>query len=424
MAHLINKYIPHQSSSSGCQYFANENNPDNLYVDVLITNVQNTQTQPPPIQFLEVRQNPFLKNPEDYEMSIIRFQADTGEIPSIIPTIQPNQGDPNLTIYSVTLSYQANAGDTIHYAQQFLEFIPQNMSLQTPPAPNTTFNKLQVDTPYYYYTNYQAFIYLIWKAMQGAFQALSTLTTLPTNAIAPTITYDPQTQLISIYAQSSTYNSYVQVGTPPVPTPTPYNIKLYFNSPLFQLMNSFVALYFGETASNGMNYEIIIGDFNGVNDVYIPITNPTPTPANISSVVTQENPTIDLWSPVSSICFTSNLLPIISTNLTAPLIYSGGSIVQSINGNNANIITQITDISTLGSQYRPSILYNPSGQYRFISLTGNKPLNQIDINVYWKSKTGSFIPLPLQSGGSCSLKILFRKKIAKAIEGLVGNDKY
>jgi hypothetical protein len=189
-------------------------------------------------------------------------------------------------------------------------------------------------------------------------------------------------------------------------------------------MNSFVALYFGETASNGMNYEIIIGDFNGVNDVYIPITNPTPTPANISSVVTQENPTIDLWSPVSSICFTSNLLPIISTNLTAPLIYSGGSIVQSINGNNANIITQITDISTLGSQYRPSILYNPSGQYRFISLTGNKPLNQIDINVYWKSKTGSFIPLPLQSGGSCSLKILFRKKIAKAIEGLVGNDKY
>jgi hypothetical protein len=180
------------------------------------------------------------------------------------------------------------------------------------------------------------------------------------------------------------------------------------NTALYQLLNSFPALYVGENVSQGRNYELIIGDFSGVNNVTIPITSPTGT---IASVVFQEYSTVGLWSPVSSLVFTSNLIPVSYTSLTAPLLFNDNLQVLSLSGNNANIVSEITDISAAGQDYKPSILYNPSGEYRMLSMTGSQPLRDIDISVFFKQKNGVFTPLRLQSGGSCTLKIYFRRKI-------------
>ena len=74
------------------------------------------------------------------------------------------------------------------------------------------------------------------------------------------------------------------------------------------------------------------------------------------------------------------------------------------------IANNITDLVTDEQSYRGSLLYVPSAEYRWISLTTSRPISQFDIQVYWRSKIGSLIPFTLPSGGSCSMKVLFRKK--------------
>jgi len=400
---ITNKYLDYRTNLQ-------QEDPDNIYLDILITNVGSYTTSPPAITFNEARQSPFLRHPEKYEMSIIRFQADTSTLPVFIPVIQPNQSDPNLTIYSITMSFQLNSSTPYYEQQTFIEFVPQNTQIPAPVPPSQTSNGLQTPSQYYFYYNYQSFIYIIYNAFQKCFNDLNTQTGnyLVTNgAIPPTINWDVDTGKAVLYFQTQYYNT---TGSNPS-VPLQYNvIKVFFNTPLYYLFNSFVFLNRGDLAINGKNYQIVIGSFGTVNTITLPITSPTGT---VCDVLFQEYSTSPLMTPITSICFTSSLLPIISTQLTAPLLFNNGSIVQntpSTNGTNANFINQITDITLQGDQYIPNILYNPTAQYRFISLSGSSPLNQIDVQVYWKDRLGTFYPVYLQSGGSCTLKIYFRKK--------------
>ena len=70
----------------------------------------------------------------------------------------------------------------------------------------------------------------------------------------------------------------------------------------------------------------------------------------------------------------------------------------------------ITDLMTNQQGFRPNIIYNPTAEYRRIALTGNMGIRNIDINVFWRSKTGQLLPFCLPSGGSATLKLLFEKK--------------
>lgn len=124
-------------------------------------------------------------------------------------------------------------------------------------------------------------------------------------------------------------------------------------------------------------------------------------------MLTQEISTIDSWCPVSSIVFTSNTLPIIitqysSTNTTGTQTSSGAV------GSDFALI--ITDLITNQQGFRPNVVYNPSAEYRRIDMTGNQGIRNIDINVFWRSKTGLLIPFVLGSGSSASIKLLFEKK--------------
>ena len=398
------------SASLAYKSLLTSEDPDNVYLDVLITNVGSFTTSPLPISFNEARQSAFLRKPEDYEMSIIRFQCDTSTLPVFIPVIQPNQNNVNLTVYSITMTYlPPGGGVTVPYIyQQPLIFVPQNTSVTVPPPPSSTTNGLQSPSSYYYYYNYQSFIYLVYEAFTKCFNALNALVPggLP-STLAPTINWDISNNTAVIFCETPYYNTSQADNI----TPNPNNIRIYFNTPLYYLFNSFVFLNRGDSSSNGMNYELVVGSF-GVNQVYIPVTEVAPA-AKLCNALYQEYSTTSLWTPVSSLCFTTTLLPIVPTQLTAPLIYNELSVIQSMNNTNspnANFINQITDIILFGDQYVPSVIYNPTAQYRFISMNGSQPLNQIDIQVYWKDRYGNFIPLTLESGGSCSLKIYFRKK--------------
>lgn len=374
------------------------NNPDKIYYDIQISNVLSQTTVPPPIDFSERRQNAFVNNSGDYYFSIVRFQVDTNTLPVFIPEIQPNQADYDLTGYSVTLEYGATA------IQKYIRWIPQNAFLPPPSPPNQTYNKLQdATTGYYYCYNYTYFCFLVQTALDEAFTDLQTAIGVPlANAHAPTFIWNTDTSVAGIYAESAYYDNYpVGVVVPP--------INIYFNSPLANLFSSFVATNLGNFGTTlGRNFLMTIGNFNGSQTIYLPTSAPV---ANqyVATTVFQENSTISSWTPISSIVFVSSTLPIVSNQLSAPLIYAEGGVVYAQDGNNANFAQIITDFVADESKYKPNLIYTPT-QLRLVDLYGNQPISQVDIQVFWKSKIGQFYPLLLNSGGACSIKIMFSKK--------------
>jgi hypothetical protein len=376
-----------------------ETNPDRIYYDITITNVKSETTIPPAIYYNESRQNPYCPNSGDYYLSIIRFQLDTQTLPIFIPEIQQNQSDPDLTIYSVTLQYK-NVAKRVN-----IKWIPQYATEPVPPPPSSNINGLQVESAYYYCFNYSYLTTLVIFALEDAFNQLqadpATGGDLAT-AHAPVMSWDAMLNTAVISAQSSFYDQ----QDPAVPNP----IALYFNAPLFNLFSSFVGRYEGiDYADLGRNVRINIAQFAGTNTILLPVSAPSAEQYQATQVA-QEYSTIQSWTPVSSIVFTSNTLPIVSNQLSAPLVFNEGKKIDALNGTNANFAQIITDLASGDQDYKPFLLYNPTAEFRYIDMYGNQPLTNIDISVFWKNKLGALIPLRLSSGGSCALKILFAKK--------------
>lgn len=374
-----------------------DNNSDKVYYDIQIANVLSQTSVPPIVAFREQRQNAFVNNSGDYYLSIIRFQVDTNALPLFIPEIQPNQANVNLTVYSVTLSYLGND------YQVSVIWNPQSAFTKEPSAPNQTYNKLQDNsTGYYYAFNYTYVIQLIQAALDTAHANLIAANPAVAASHSPIIIWNTDSNTAGIYAESSFYDNY-PVGTVVNP------ITIYFNSPLANLLASFVAINYGTVGvTNGKNFGLAIANFNGSQTIYLPTSAPAAS-QYVATTVFQEYSTVSSWTPISSIVFTSATLPIVPNQLSAPLIFADGGIVYAGDGNNSNFAQIISDFVADNGVYKPSLLYIPT-QIRLIDMFGNQPISQIDISVFWKSKLGEFFPLQLNSGGSCSIKVMFTRK--------------
>ena len=366
--------------------------PDKLYYDVMISNLDNESTVPPIINFNETRNIPFLNNPADYYMSIIRFQIDTGSVlPVFTPTLTPYTTDINETIYSVSLSYNG------YNAVQNVIWSPQNLVAELPrPPANTTDGTADLSTGYYYCSNYQFFLNLVNIAFQACLTKLLVLTPLPSNN-PPFFTYNSQDKT---FVLNTPYPFYLSTD------PTP--VKVYLNPSLHQLFSSLPVLINTLNPQYGQNFEIQVGSFGGVNVVTIPSYAPVADQYEVCQVF-QESSSIALWTPVSSIVFTSSTLPVLSSNVSAPLVFVNGQTVP-VSGNNSNISPIITDLVSSDGLYNPTLVYNPTAEYRLIELLGNKPLQNLDIQVFYRDRNSNLIPMRLPTGGVCTLKILFTKR--------------
>jgi len=385
-------------------------NPEQLYYDVVISNLENTDQSPPILYFNETRNNPFVYDPESYYMSIIRFTLDTPTLPVIIPEIQPNQGNVNLTVYSITLTF-TYLGIT-YYGKSFLTYIPQNLQAIVPAPPNTTATGLQNNaTQYYSIYNYQYFIYLVNNTFTSAYNSLNGQViavggVLP-SAYAPIMTYDTTNFIAVINADTAGYSS-----------TAPNQIGIFFNNPMGTLFASFPFYYQKATPlniTNGLNLQIQTDTFGGSN--ILPTTYPTtPTGFPFDAIqVFQETSSVALWTPVLSIVFCSNTLPIVPNQISAPLIFVNGTKYQN-GGNNSDVAQIITDFVSDTGIYKPNIVYTPSAQYRLIELTGNRPIYTLDISVFWKDRFGQLNPFQLASGCSSTIKFLFTKKDSGGIK--------
>jgi hypothetical protein len=383
----------------------NQNLVEKLYYDITFTNLASDQTISPIVNFIETRSLPFLYDPEQYYLSIIRFSLSTASLPIIIPVIQPDQPDVNKTIYSVSLSYKV-LGTTVA-VRTFLKFEPQNLIAEIPPSPIETPDKLQDNsTGYYYIYTYQFWIYLINKAFLECYNSLVFAIaefglTLP-SPHAPVLEFDTIDRTAVINADRVGYDS--SLVNP---------IIMYFNNNLGQLFSSFPLFINSDTGDPlGLNFKIAFSLFGGATLIQYPTIDPTYTAIQCW----QEYSTTADWSPCQSIVFTSTLLPIVPNQLSNPVVLNNGSSINS-NGNNANFAQIITDMMVENNDWKPAVLYNPLAQYRLVELVGNVPLYTIDIQIYWKDRRGQLIPFRLVPGGTATVKLLFTKK-----QKLVSND--
>lgn len=354
----------------------NEQLPANIYYDLLISNYDNGTNKPQSFHYNMTQDDAFLTNPEAYELSIIKFQIDTGLAPVSIPSIVRNQPDINLTIYSVKLAGFSIDGSVVYSDESPIIWIPQDKNASLPQPTSQTKDGFQDDNSGYYYCyNYSYFNTLVQTAYNVALDNLKTKLGVIGGDISPLLVWDNSTDSAVFYV------------------PDGLNYDIYMNSALFNLYNSFPC------TMTSQGYKLIVNPLEGFNTQVINAVNYT--------VVKQEGSSLIGWSPFTAIVFTSNTLPIQSSSMNNPRIYSNNMIVSQSNRSiNENIIT---DLTSSDGQYRGGITYVPSAQYRRITLYGNRPQRNLDLNIYYRTKFGKLLSFRLSSGGSITLKLLFEK---------------
>ena len=364
-----------------------------VYMDLQIVNNNQNNNEPPPVlRFEETRNSPFLAGDSaDYFVSILRFSVQTGnELPVFIPSIETgeNQMDINRTVYSITVQLANGESRTVP-----LIWIPWDLDAPRPSAPVL---KQDITTRYYYMTNYTHFVAMMNNALGNVWMSF------PNTSIntIPFIDFDPDTCKFNMNLERT----------------QPGRRRIFFNTRLYELLSSFPARFHGDQGD--LNYELMFMNtretnvrpiFNGV------AANQQPTVQNYFIQLFQEIATVSLWSPVSSIVFTTSLLPIKSTNTSPPRVFNDSSVgstslISSGSPNLANIITDFVVPISATNQYRPDMLFKVESEYRLVDMYSMPNLNRIDISVWWQSVYGDLIPLHLQPGCNASLKILFRHR--------------
>lgn len=365
--------------------------PIHTYYDLDIMNNDTAGTRPPvQLRFTEVRNNPFLMCPENYYMSVVRFTILTGDsLPVFVPQVQLGQQDPNLLIYSVTLAYKT------YVYQSYVYYITDDLSQQLPEPP---LDFQDLTSSYYFISSYQGWIEMVNNTFRTAFNGLNALTVaggdvLPT-INAPFMEFDPNLLVAILDCDILGYERSLI-----------YPISIYMNSPMFNLFNNFPAIIQSYTSAiKGQNVKLNIFNNNGTNILNLTTYNALQT--------YQEGSTVCMMNPISSVVFTTALLPVVPSNVAVPLVFNSNNNLLN-GGNNANISPVISDFVVAvdaTNRYKPNIVYVPTGEYRLFNLYGSSPVNSIEISAYWKDNFGGLHPIYLNSGCGANLKLLFRRR--------------
>jgi hypothetical protein len=435
--------------------------PDHIYLDLSVINNDNTGEKiKTNLSFTELRNNPFLDNPDNYYLGICRFEIDTPgfSLPQFIPIIllDGENIDPNKTIYTITMGHNVTTGGITKLTDGVsvnVMWSPEDQSAKLPKnqtIPSGALVTQDIETGYYNCYSLKWWINCVNKALLDCWLLLFPLDTNPT-ASAPYLTIDPLTNLVSLYTVHS-FNSAIvtfsalmndssgflndnlpsnKTNTYPAFLNSQLSAAMFFNEPLYNLFSAFPSIYYGidsyifapeifdaqtlalyNSRPYLFNYYIQPVNYNGINIVRIydngeDIIDFCKTDSNYSPV--------PMWNPVSQIIFSSALLPISVSLTNVPSVYNSNKYDYNyIGGNgNANVNSMLTDIEvglTTGSEYKPSVLYVPKNEYRLVDLFGNHPINQASFTISWKTKYGQVIAFKLGSQSGANIKLLFRRK--------------
>ena len=357
---------------------------DVLYFDLVSTNFINQTSTNSPAQYNQSRTIPYIRDPSKWYGAVTQFTINNTSVPVLVPEIQPNQNNVNLTVYTVSLSYGGfTFTEPIIFEQQDL--------LINVPLPPTSYQDGQpfYDDGYYNIYNYSIFTDMVNTAYSKCWTSLrSAVITLPP-CDPPIITYDASTQLFNFIVENDVF---VNLNSAPY-------VNIYMNSALFFLYSFFPSQ---TTLLNGFSVEKLYFTASiGVVDQTGGLTG--------TRIIPQELTSLSLWSPVSSIVITSNFLPVQKSIVANPQIYFDG---QPYIINNNNSLTQpiLIEYAVENNIYNKTINYLPTAQFQFFDLLDNQELYTMDFKFWYRGKSSILYPLYLNSGASCSVKLGFFKK--------------
>lgn len=326
--------------------------------------INNNPANPPPnamglgklvqADFGENRSSPLLVNPSDFHLIGWRFKIPATQVPIYVPT-----GSAAITVlvyngvqYGGAAVYPTNPYKAIpNGVYNFFDYIDiVNASLA-----NAYFN-LQASNP-----------------------------GLPSDD-PPFLTYNPTTQLFSIYADAAVYDS--SLSTPVyIAFNTAYTLSLTgfpvttitVNSQPFQVYNiyTFPADQNQQTIG-GITYDVMTQDGISLGELY----------------------------DIQSIVITSSKLP--TRNEAIP--NTNG---QSQDNSRRILLDFEPDLS--GNTVSPpdSLYYQyyaKSSDYRLVDLWGNNPIISVDLQFYWQDKYQNLYPIYIEPGFDLTMKLLFQKK--------------
>jgi hypothetical protein len=215
---------------------------------------------------------------------------------------------------------------------------------------------------------------------------------------------------------------------------------LFFNSNMFGLFSNYNNEYYNVSPfPDGYVNKILPTNkaFQNVSDFrlspymglgplgYLPVSATgapiTPNMLNRVYYLAQQDfsSTDSLWSPISSIVFTSTLLPIRTEATGAPVVLGAGNLgISSATVQSAfqPIITDISLDTSSGNadSYRRFIYYAPSAEYRLSDFSSSKQdIRNIDIQVFWKNRLDNQLyPINMFNLSNVSIKVMFKHKDA------------
>ena len=313
------------------------------------------------------------------------------------------QTDPNLTVYSVTL--QAVGGTTTGGSlnQQYLIWQPENLYLNAPNQVGvdnfgdpvyTPVAVQNLDTEYYYGYTYDNFTDMLNKAIRAAVLELTPPLGFPNSGGQnPSIVWNTSSNGEAIfYYIPDTLNS----------DGTSY-FNLFLNSNLVSLLPNFPGHFVN--LPDGRTFQIIPPtDYSGGQAGFF-------TPGYAQNYCGTSG-----WTPCDAIVLTSSTLPIQVEQVTAPGVVGGSDTSYGRGVSPAAFQPIILDMAIRdidgAEAWRKDFVWEPSGEYRMISMTNaSSPIQLVDIQVWWRNRyDNNLYPLRLTNGSSMSVKIMFRRK--------------
>lgn len=313
------------------------------------------------------RSMPIVQVPEDWEMSIVRFDIDSLLLPI---ALFPMGTGPNTQL---SMTFRSSGVDYGPFYVQSLEptgFV-QSIALGTEMINDTIKNA--------------------WPLIGGS-----------RPQFPPRFVWDPITQLFRLYFSAdylTTYNDFT----------------IYVSDVFYKYMYAFPAIIIGP--NEPLHKDVMLFTWNpefvnaaATNRVGLPMALQSPGyyPAGNLVYLEQSAKSISNWAAVRTIYVTTSSLPSYQESIPGNVGYGQNSQTTT------NSLAMVTDF-VIPQDQNPMeahnrIEYLPTAEYRMISLGGRSPLYRVELKAWWTSFSGGQYPIILPPNGVFAAKLMFRRK--------------
>lgn len=333
--------------------------------------------------FEDVLQRPMLESTQTYQFTIERFSM---EVPTF-PVLKLKQNTDGSLPYAFNFQFGLFSGGQLqNYTGTYIQsqFVQRN------------FRTDSVNPMFVY--NYQHFLDILNTTLSAMWTNFTNRHSLSATTYPPPfIEYDPSTNLFSfILAPALAFSDPSND-----PSGNGQYFKLMVSQDIYNLFRNFNwTLNADNTATLNVNPNTTTSWFTDIN-------------GNKRLRVTQTHPSTGcVWSPVGTILFTSDILPLQSEAFGSPSILGSNIALGSSSSNNTeNMITDLTLDLESSNDYNNNIVYTPSN-HRWIDMTRSDEIRNIRFSVFWTDKINPAVryPLLMPDNTTINLKVLFRKK--------------